>query len=507
MLPPKNGSRNQQSHAVTSAHNRTDEWRACCLDIFLGRNPKRPRFSFQEPLMDCNYDDDEDDQDSFFGMSSKDCVAVNLIKSSDYCASQDYNTVDQIDTWMTAAIAMSASIDEVSMMIQRKAAAYVSSTDTLGICFADGDRDSNSSMTNTDRSLLETTVASFAAGMAKQIESLRQTVEVGGDHPFLKSSDRTDESSHNWATGPIGHRAGIASCLMQRLKSEIMDPMTSLQIEREKPSSNLSSLEGNSGEEAFRIARNPLQGFFRGAGSSEAEFLPPAPWEGEGYHPKQLENERRQETNEFLGVYFRESSIKKCPATNNAYIEMMNESFIPPTAVTKFLDKPKTKSSVQENLRTIAHSGGMERVTQQWSQSLDQLTQHAPITEPTIQQRRFDDVISTAHEEEDIFEQLQQESATLLATYQHSDLEGVQKVERSMVEITQLLARFTDLISEQQEDIFLIHDQALKSKENVDKGQQQLVDAATRGDKSKHPMATFIVVMAMLLLFFNWITL
>ena len=51
----------------------------------------------------------------------------------------------------------------------------------------------------------------------------------------------------------------------------------------------------------------------------------------------------------------------------------------------------------------------------------------------------------------------------------------------------------------------MIHEQAFKSKENVDKGQDQLTDAATRGEKSKHPMATFIMVMALLLLFFNWI--
>ena len=71
--------------------------------------------------------------------------------------------------------------------------------------------------------------------------------------------------------------------------------------------------------------------------------------------------------------------------------------------------------------------------------------------------------------------------------------------------LTALLSRFTDLITEQQEDIFQIHDQALKSKENVNKGQDQLVDAANRGEKSKHPMATFIFVMALLMLFFNWI--
>eukprot|EP00569_Conticribra_weissflogii_P012109 CAMPEP_0171380724 /NCGR_PEP_ID=MMETSP0879-20121228/30022_1 /TAXON_ID=67004 /ORGANISM="Thalassiosira weissflogii, Strain CCMP1336" /LENGTH=402 /DNA_ID=CAMNT_0011891949 /DNA_START=339 /DNA_END=1547 /DNA_ORIENTATION=- len=400
---------------------------------------------------------------------------------------------------------MSASIDEVSMMIQRKAAAYVNSTDTLGICFADGDRNTRSSMTNTDRSLLETTVASFAAGMAKQIESLRQTVVVAGDHPFLQSFDQTVESSHNWATGPIGHRAGIASCLMQRLKSEIMNPMTSLQMEREKPTTDHCSFEGNSGEVALKIAQNPLQGFFMCAENSERESTPPAPWEGEGYHPRQLENERRQETDEFLGIYLRESSIKKRHAANNTNLEIMNESLYPPTSVTNFVDKPKTESPGKMNPSSVTHFGGMERMKKNSSETADQRVKQAPITQSTIKQKRFDEVISTEYEEKNNTEQLQHESATLLATYQHSDLEGVQKVERSMVEITQLLSRFTDLISEQQEDIFLIHDQALKSKENVEKGQNQLVDAAKRGDKSKHPMATFIVVMAMLLLFFNWI--
>ena len=102
-------------------------------------------------------------------------------------------------------------------------------------------------------------------------------------------------------------------------------------------------------------------------------------------------------------------------------------------------------------------------------------------------------------------DQLQRESATLLATYQNLDTVGVQKVERSMVEITSLLSRFTDLISEQQDSVFMIHDQAMKSKQNVDKGQDQLVDAANRGDKSKHPMATFIFLSALLLLLFNWV--
>ena len=147
------------------------------------------------------------------------------------------STHANLDSWIKAAVTLSASIDEVSLMIQRKAALYISSTDTLNICFDDRMCESTEhTMTNADRSILETTVASFAAGMAKQIESLRKTVVVAGDHPlinhaanFTGKADNT--ASHCWASGPIGHRAGIAACLMQRLKFEIMDPMATVSFE------------------------------------------------------------------------------------------------------------------------------------------------------------------------------------------------------------------------------------------------------------------------------------
>ena len=51
----------------------------------------------------------------------------------------------------------------------------------------------------------------------------------------------------------------------------------------------------------------------------------------------------------------------------------------------------------------------------------------------------------------------------------------------------------------------VIHDQTVKSKDTVDQGQNQIVDATGRGVKTKHPRASFIVAMALLLLLFNWI--
>lgn len=336
-------------------------------------------------------------------------------------------------------------------------------------------------MTNADRSILETTVASFAAGMAKQIDSLRQTVVVEGDHPFLKNAgDNADTAgTHHWASGPIGHRSGIASCLMLRLKSEILEPMTKLQSQREKSTSKKNNANF-SGDEALEIVQNPMRMFRLGAGNSTQRALPPAPWEVGGHDAEKDRAERAQETDEFVDVYFGEQA-----KSNGASPEDLDKNMLPPPSVMRFMNLPEPESTIRQ-----------------------QSQQYQPATPviPPMQQTKQQNIPPSYNEEEEHMDQLQRESATLLATYQHSDLEGVQKIERSMVEVTTLLSRFTDLITEQQEDIFQIHDQTVKSKENVNAGQDQLVDAANRGEKSKHPMATFIVVMAILLLLFNWIT-
>jgi len=446
------------------------------MEISMGRNPRKQRLAVVDDSSDCHAIDN-DDQDSLFGCwSSPGYLAINMMEENGLNDEPD-DTHENIDSWMRAALTLSASIDEVSSMIQRKAASYVSSTDTLNICFNNGESASTveRTMNNADRSILETTVASFAAGMARQLDSLRRTVVVEGDHPFIKTADGNADTaaSHHWASGPIGHRSGIASCLMQRLKSEIMDPMTSLQSQRKKTMSKKNNTY--SGDKASQIAQNPMRMFHLRSEDSARRPVPPAPWEVGEHDAEKDKAEREQEKDEFLSVYFEE---------NDGSPEEISTNLIPPSSVMQFMDLPKPSPAAQQ-----------------------QPQQYQPTPNiPPISQTPHQNILPPPYEEDEHMDQLQRESATLLATYQHSDLEGVHKVERSMVEITSLLSRFTDLITDQQEDIFMIHDQALKSKENVDKGQDQLVDAASRGEKSKHPMATFIVFMSLLLLFFNYLT-
>lgn len=454
----------------------------------MGRDPKRQRLAVVDDdshhgSIAVNDDEDDHDDDDVFGCwSSSGCLAINMIEEACHNDEGEYMHAN-LDSWMRAAHTLSASIDEVSLMIQRKASLYISSTDTLNICFNDQfGASTEHTMTNAHRSILETTVASFAAGMAKQIESLRKTVVVAGDHPFINNSPNNTSNadtaaSQHWASGPVGHRAGIAACLMQRLKFEIMDPFTKLQSQREKTMSKKNN--AFSGDEASFIAQNPLQMFHLMAKVSVCHSSPPAPWEVGGHNAEKDRAERIQEKDEFLNIYFDKREIP-----GDALPGDVAAKILPPPSVLQFMDLPS------------ATSEAMQQSQQYQTQPKIPIIQPLTLNKPP----------QMYEEEEDHMDVLQRESATLLATYQHSDMEGVQRVERSMVEITTLLSRFTDLISEQQESIFMIHDQALKSKENVVKGQDQLVDAANRGEKSKHPMATFIFLSALLLLLFNWIT-
>lgn len=443
------------------------------MDIFMGRDPKRQRLCMGDGD-DCE-DDDEDDDDSDFGFDSSPNLAIDMIGDT---SQMNDEPDDNLDPWMKAALTLSASIDEVSAMIERKAESYVCSIDTLNICF-NNQFAAVQSMTNSDRSILETTVASFAAGMAKQIESLRKTVVVEGDHPFITDNNVNADhaSSHRWTSGQIGHRVGIASCLMQRLKSEIMEPMTSLQSQREKI---MSKNDKYRGDEALEIAQNPLRLFRLEIEASLHRPLPPAPWEVGDHDAEKDRMERNQEEEEFLNVYF--DGKKVLLQGDNLTKDSVINNMSPPPSVMQLMDLPNPSQEITR-----------QEMTQQV------IPNRQPIPRRNTPPLPYED-------EGEHMVQLQRESAALLATYQHSDLEGVQKVERSMVEITSLLSRFTDLIIEQQDSVLTIHDQALKSKDNVDKGQDQLVDAAKRGEKSNHPMATFIFSMAILLLLFNWIT-
>jgi t-SNARE complex subunit (syntaxin) len=97
---------------------------------------------------------------------------------------------------------------------------------------------------------------------------------------------------------------------------------------------------------------------------------------------------------------------------------------------------------------------------------------------------------------------LQQEAALSTVAVQN-DLDTVKQMEQNMVNVATLISQFSNLVTEQQEEIWQIHDAAENTKDNMEKGQENLVDAAERTKWSKHHMAWSVFAMAVTLLFFH----
>ncbi|KAL3909497.1 MAG: hypothetical protein SGILL_008067, partial [Bacillariaceae sp.] len=101
---------------------------------------------------------------------------------------------------------------------------------------------------------------------------------------------------------------------------------------------------------------------------------------------------------------------------------------------------------------------------------------------------------------EDLQEETMQLSTQLIAS---NDLDSVQQMETRMVEITTLIGQFSNMVQEQQEQVLEVHEASRETKENMDKGQENLVDATERTKASKHYKAWVIFGMAFTLLFFH----
>mmetsp|Transcript_2207 Transcript_2207/g.5885 ORF Transcript_2207/g.5885 Transcript_2207/m.5885 type:complete len:342 (+) Transcript_2207:165-1190(+) len=102
--------------------------------------------------------------------------------------------------------------------------------------------------------------------------------------------------------------------------------------------------------------------------------------------------------------------------------------------------------------------------------------------------------------EEDLRTESIQLATTLMAS---NELDSVQQMEKRMVEITTLIGQFSNLVQEQQEQVLQVHDSAKETKDNLDKGQENLIDAAERTKQSKHYKAWAILAMTGILAFFH----
>ena len=153
------------------SYDRKNEWKQCCLKAM-------------------GFDDTQGET----AKSASQVIQILNLMDDDTTMVEDED--DTSDHWMENANQISSSITQMANMIAKNRMPYVS-----------GD------LTEEEASVLESTVLSFSATAANQIDSLRAAIPPS-------SPDR------------VHHCAGIIASLMLRLREQVANPMASLQKQR-----------------------------------------------------------------------------------------------------------------------------------------------------------------------------------------------------------------------------------------------------------------------------------
>lgn len=308
------------------------------------------------------------------------------------------STIVPRDPWIENALLIHTGMITIISLLDRKRASYLSATD------------------DSDASLLESTLLSFVATTANQLESLRQSISSKGEY--------------------AQHCSGIVACLLLMLRRDIAEPFGVLQKQKSRV--------------ALALYQNPLQCRVM-LNAGDVRFVP------------ELENPRLGKA--FMRLYDQERFEKEDAKRPKSMLGKKSAN-VPAPAISK---KPVQKAQRPTKGQPLPYQEQPELPTSQYQESL-------------------------------------QHEALLLQANLTNDLDTVQQVEARMTEITTLLSQFSALVSEQQHEIEGVYESTVQSKDNVQKGQASLVDAAQRTQQSQHRMATVVFIMGLTLLFFNYFT-
>lgn len=348
------------------------------------------------------------------------------------------DATSELDSWTQNARRIQADLIHMAKWIQSKKQEYV------GL-----------DMPSDEASLIQSTVTSFAATTAAEIETLRKLIPNSHD---------------DVAT----HRSGVVQILLSQVQEDIADTFGALQKQRTRVS--------------VHIWQNPLQ----------CKLYIPKP--------------QKSSDESALVDLFDE-------ATTSTSRE---QRFLPrqPLQLTEENDIFDEYTLLQQNNDSLPHrpdflqrldsaeknrDGAFGSVPESPTKDFDtpQAEPHRPILPKLMSTPNKAMYMSEEEKTEHFQAELQQEAALLTVSMVQNDLDSVQKMEQRMVQITTLISQFSNLVSEQQEEIWDIAQSAEKSKENMEKGQENLVDAAERTKRSKHYMAWTIFGVSLVLLFFH----
>jgi len=498
----------------TSSLDRGDEFQRCCAET-MG-------FEWVD-----RFDDDEDENDAASNGADEDTLQVtNLLDDDDddddfedcYCRKENsmeikikgkiepetMPTTD--DAWTDSALRIRGDLDRMSRWIQSKKREYV------GL-----------DMKDEEAGLIQSTVMSFAATTASELETLRNMITTSrAAHSNSKSNSRI-VVSHNQAN----HRAGIVQILLAQLQEQVTKPFAALQQQRVR--------------EAVQLWQNPLhcklyqdprprrcgggdsdsdsddKALFGGGGDddddndgdmgenlpTEQRFLPQRSYRESRRHPKPSESE-----DSFISKYAHKPRTGR-PTNRPRFLVGLAQqraraastendhdpSAIPPSHTPKH-PKPTSEHNPLTEVPMSSFGGNVvdaEQVFEDFTTRSSQAGHHHANANAAANDYQ--------HQlEEDLRTESIQLATTLMAS---NELDSVQQMEKRMVEITTLIGQFSNLVQEQQEQVLQVHDSAKETKDNLDKGQENLIDAAERTKQSKHYKAWAILAMTGILAFFH----
>jgi len=359
--------------------------------------------------------------------------------------------IGRSDPWINNAVILHSSLQQITSLLQSNSQSY-----TNNDIFTNSE---HGPMSEDEVTLFESSIASFMTSTASQIDTLRVSID-----------DMNNTASEELKT----HLSGIISHLVSQLK-QIMVEFRSMQLVRHR--------------EELELYHDPLKCCYREA--NEVDNL--LDGDVDDLEPdERFLNMLEREEEEFQALYDHEDDDDE--------LERILAEPLPS------FPRQQEQQHQEEHWHQEEKEEEMPRAPPQPPAMPMQMKRNQPqprTLKPTTINTHAIIEPSQIESEQNQAAILQQEQIFLTATVQNTKLDAAHKVESQMMQITSLLSQFSNLISEQQEEIQVIADSTVKSRENVDKGREKLVQATEQRKRSRHYFAWVICFLGFLLLFLN----
>lgn len=441
--------------AFTAADNLSVSWKHCYLKA-LGLEDWILLEQSEE------YDDDDDPTGENDDDGAQQFQIINLIPKRHQTTKNAVKQVRIVDPWMATAVQIQSNLQNMADWMKLKHGDYVALE-----------------MPDEEATLIQSTVTSFTATTANEIESL---------HSCLKQSQQHQQQPQH----PQYHQhcSGIVQILMAQLQQDIAEPWGRWQKVRQRT--------------AVQLWQTPLQCRlwtaaavpFKKTKTSRSNDTPSSQTTLEllGLDDDDEDDDRHTRRNTSMPPDQRFYPQRPSHILHRHFLESY------PPAQRQLSKKPGFVA-----LLGPSHGGGPTAPTVSTPRPPRPSSLSHPKNPPqrAVHEPQEDPWSTTTTS----YAALEEESMLLQSTLlqQHGDLDSVQHLEQTMVDITTLLSQFANLVAEQQENVWDIADSAVTTKDNIEKGQENLQQATEATAASRHLLAQGIVAMACLLLLLNWL--